>query len=194
MEGVTLHALRRGELELLLEDLDQRDDVVVALARHGVKYKDGQKSSFSPIAPNVSKRENLIAPDDIHAMLCDSRAGRKLLLCDACRNDPLRGGSRTPQIATRREAPPPSGGVAALYGCSGGKPAWEHEDLGHGLFFHFVLEGVRGRADPDGAFLLQRVAVKSARARLARPNVDLGPQPGRAKCVRPTRLPDSLDS
>jgi len=139
----------RGELELLLKDLDQRDDVVVGLAGHGVKYKDDDKSFFCPIDAKLGERQNLIALEDIYSMLRDSRAGRKLLLCDACRNDPFQAGSRAPQSVTRPEAPPPPGGAAALYACSAGERAWEHEDLGHGVFFYFVLQGLRGMADLD---------------------------------------------
>ena len=49
----------------------------------------------------------------------------------------------------------PMRGVAVLFSCNSGERAYETEKLGsgHGLFFHFVLEGLRGEAKnkEDGA-------------------------------------------
>ncbi len=43
-------------------------------------------------------------------------------------------------------APRPPKGVAALFSCSAGQRAFEHPKLEHGIFFHYVLEGLRGQA------------------------------------------------
>jgi TPR repeat protein len=41
--------------------------------------------------------------------------------------------------------------VAALFSCSAGERAFEHDSLKHGVFFHFVLKGLNGAAkDGDG--------------------------------------------
>ena len=37
-------------------------------------------------------------------------------------------------------------GVGALFSCSSGEFAHESEKLKHGVFFHYVLEGLRGKA------------------------------------------------
>jgi formylglycine-generating enzyme required for sulfatase activity len=42
------------------------------------------------------------------------------------------------------------GGVAALFSCSEGERAFEHPDLKHGVFFHFIIKGLQGEADFDG--------------------------------------------
>src|SRR5262249_42941666 len=39
--------------------------------------------------------------------------------------------------------PAPPKGVGALFSCSAGQRAYEHETLKHGVFFHYVLEGLR---------------------------------------------------
>jgi formylglycine-generating enzyme required for sulfatase activity len=41
--------------------------------------------------------------------------------------------------------------VAALFSCSDGEVAWEDSDLGggHGVFFHYVIEGLKGDADAN---------------------------------------------
>ncbi len=66
------------------------------------------------------------------------------MLVDACRDDPdaargTRGG------ITSDSATPPRG-VAALFSCSPGQRAFEHASIKHGVFFHYVLEGLRGKA------------------------------------------------
>jgi formylglycine-generating enzyme required for sulfatase activity len=73
----------------------------------------------------------------------------KLLLVDACRNDPKLGRNADPDALPR-----PPRGTAALFSCKGGERAFETDKLGargHGVFFHFVLEGLRGKArNEDG--------------------------------------------
>src|SRR5262249_31477956 len=70
-----------------------------------------------------------------------SGAGSRLLLIDACRNDP--GSSRN---ADTNAMPNPTKGTAALFSCKGGERAFETDKLGkgHGVFFHFVIEALRG--------------------------------------------------
>ena len=43
-------------------------------------------------------------------------------------------------------APKPPDGVAAPFGCKAGERAYELAGLKHGVFFHHVLEGLRGEA------------------------------------------------
>jgi hypothetical protein len=66
----------------------------------------------------------------------------KILLVDACRNDPTasRGG------IDADNAPRPPQGVVALFSCKAGERAYEDDNLKHGVFFHFVLEGLQGKA------------------------------------------------
>jgi hypothetical protein len=82
------------------------------------------------------------------------RAGFKLLLSDACRNDPQTSNARSRSMVdlesvTRPQARRPPGGVEALFSCSTGQLAFENEGLGHGVFFHFVIKGLQGDADLD---------------------------------------------
>ena len=78
----------------------------------------------------------------------------RLLLADACRNDPVVDRSRrvTADLnsVTRPQTAQPPGGVAALFSCSAGELAFEHEELKHGVFFHYLIKGLQGEADLDG--------------------------------------------
>ena len=48
------------------------------------------------------------------------------------------------ESVTRPQRTPPPGGVLAFFSCSEGEKAYEHSDLKHGVFFHYVIEGLRG--------------------------------------------------
>jgi TPR repeat protein len=100
----------------------------------------------------VDKPAALLAFGDVYNELNRCRAGLKLLLVDACRNDPLTAGARSRQTVDLRpltRMQTPTGGVAALFSCSPGEKAFENERLQHGVFFHFVIEGLKGAADAD---------------------------------------------
>src|SRR5262245_24981662 len=60
-------------------------------------------------------------------------------LIDACRDEA--GGSRN---ADTNAMPNPTRGTAALFSCKGGERAFETDKLEHGVFFHFVIEALKG--------------------------------------------------
>jgi formylglycine-generating enzyme required for sulfatase activity len=69
----------------------------------------------------------------------------KVLLVDACRNEPgKRSGTRGGIDADN--APRPPSGVAALFSCRAGEVAHESDKVKHGIFFHHVLESLKGEA------------------------------------------------
>src|SRR5262249_1420735 len=90
--------------------------------------------------------KSLVGFTELFSALEVSGAGVKLLLIDACRDDPSAG--RTVDLDT---LPRPPRGTAALCSCKSGEREFETEKLQHGVFFHFVLEGLRGQArDGEG--------------------------------------------
>lgn len=142
------------EFKLLAADRKPDDTLLVALSGHGItrKVKVGAERSkpvafFCPIDADIDDPDSLLSLDDLYATLERSEARTKVMLVDACRNDPTEG--RTAAIPFVSEPPPPS--VAALFACSNGEVAWDATDLGggHGVFFHYVIEGLKGAADAD---------------------------------------------
>ncbi|HUY36781.1 MAG TPA: formylglycine-generating enzyme family protein, partial [Pirellulales bacterium] len=76
------------------------------------------------------------------------------VLVDACRRNARRDGVRGPgddpkELATALAQLEPPPGLLLLHSCSEGEQAQEDGDLKHGVFMHFVLEGLRGAADAD---------------------------------------------
>jgi formylglycine-generating enzyme required for sulfatase activity len=144
----------RKELKLLLQDLEPADSVVVALAGHGVQFAGEKGTFFCPMDARLADRSTLIPLDDVYRELEGCKAGLKMLLVDACRNDPRTKNSRARsevdlESLDRPQVVPPPGGVLAFFSCSAGEKAQEYEELGHGVFFHFVIKGLGGEADLD---------------------------------------------
>jgi formylglycine-generating enzyme required for sulfatase activity len=143
-------------LTALLAKKSRDDTVLVALAGHGLQLavKEGGKekdvSFFCPSDAQLNDADTLVSLEKLFQDLDDCAAGVKLLLVDACRNDPGARGARNLDVDT---VPRPPRGIAALFSCASGQRAFETKELGggHGVFFHFVLEGLRGQAkDADG--------------------------------------------
>lgn len=146
----------RQEFTLLVSGLEPDDTLIVAMAGHGVQFKDDKDSYFCPADADLDdeKHTRLISFNELYKGLKQCEARKKLLLIDACRNDPQSQLSRSRakvklQSITRPQAEPVPEGIVALFSCSAGEQAFEWPDLKHGIFFHHVLEGWKGAAD-DG--------------------------------------------
>jgi hypothetical protein len=139
------------QVKTTLQKCRKGDSVLVAFAGHGLQF-DGQKDSYfcpSDARPFADRTDSLVSLKRIYEELDASFASVKIMLVDACRNDP-RGGRGTRGLDAD-SAPRPPRGVAALFSCSAGQTAYEDDRLKHGVFFHFVLQGLRGEAkDRDG--------------------------------------------
>ena len=111
-----------------------------------------------PSLDEVEERYDLISIDELYESLADydsetrtgCRAGLRLVMVDACRDDPSRPSfSRAANSLTIPAIPPPPGGLVTLFSCSTHERAYEDPTLEHGVFFHFVIEGLGGSADLD---------------------------------------------
>lgn len=146
----------RKQLNLVLGGLRPDDTVVVAFAGHGVQFKGEKESYFCPRDAEIKDRSTLIDLKDVYRQLDACRARRKLLLVDACRNDPLSDLARSRasvdlESVTRPQTESVPEGIVALFSCSAGQRAYEHPDLKHGVFFHHVIEALSGgAADKSG--------------------------------------------
>ena len=141
----------RKELKALLRDRIKPDSVLVAFAGHGIQFRGSDEVYFCPADARPDDKATLISLDEVYQELAKCEAQLKLLLSDACRNDPVAAISRRAtvdvQSVTRPQLLKPPGGVAALFSCSEGELAFENDTLKHGVFFHFVIQGLRGEAD-----------------------------------------------
>ena len=146
------------EFRLLAGDRKPQDSLLIALVGHGltrkIKTKDAvgndvERSAafFCPQDADIRDTKSMISLDELYAELEQCKAGTKVMLVDACRDNPTEGNTGAIPFAP----PPVPASVAALFSCSDGEVAWEEPELGggHGVFFHYVIEGLKGEADGD---------------------------------------------
>ena len=153
----------RNQLELMLGGVKAGDSVIVALAGHGVMMlappaddpnaAARQRSFFCPMDASLARKrlERFVGFDELYKALEGCKATVKLLMVDACRNELLAQPEGRPGgIAMPPPALPPAS-VAALFSCSDKEVSWEDKDLdgGHGVFFHYVIQGLSGKADEE---------------------------------------------
>jgi len=145
------------ELSAMSARCQRGDTFLLALAGHGLQF--GKQAYFCPREgrPLESLTDSLVSVTKIYDSLEGSFAGTKLVLVDACRNDPTPGRGRSGIDA---DAAPPPQGVGVLFSCNRGQRAYEHDDLQHGVFFHYVLEGLNGQArDTEGEVTFDSLSV-----------------------------------
>jgi formylglycine-generating enzyme required for sulfatase activity len=142
------------QLELVLGLAEINDLVVVAFSGHGVQFDN--TAYLCPTDAHLDDPSSLVSLDWVYEQLQRCPAALKVLMVDACRNDPRIGGQRnfsptegTRQFAQSLEKPLPEG-IVLLTSCSAGEISMEEREFGHGVFMHYVVEGLRGKADADG--------------------------------------------
>jgi tetratricopeptide (TPR) repeat protein len=142
----------RERLKTLLRGAGKQDLIVVGLAGHGLQPLGSDESYFCPMDANpviengrLAEPETLVGIGDLLAKLRNSGIGDKLLLVDACRNDPSVRGRRGMDHVNTAAVPPQTG---VLLSCSPGEFSFENKSLGggHGVFFYHVIEGLKGKA------------------------------------------------
>lgn len=137
----------REELLILLKQLSRNDLLLLAFSGHGVQARvdNLEQPCFCPFDAVPSDPSTMVLLSEVLKDLHNKGAGTNLVLVDACRDitDATRG-SRSGIDGNRVENLPE--GTALFFSCSSRQRAMETEKAGggHGVFFHSVLEGLRG--------------------------------------------------
>jgi hypothetical protein len=125
----------------------RQDTILIALSGHGMqqKVKEKDESFFCPSDAQLNDVGTMLSLGQLFADLDTCGAGVKLLLVDACRDEPASGRNLDLDALPR-----PTRGTAALFSCKSGERAFETDKLpggkGHGVFFYHVLQGLKGEA------------------------------------------------
>jgi len=158
--GTVNEATRRnvlGALDQMLDGVNANDLILVALSGHGqqfpVKVGDTEQDEafFCPSDGTPRDGDTLIGMTELMEKL-GRKGGRNLMLVDACRDDPRRGGKGVDGNAARQIP----GNTAVLFSCAARQQSFETNQMfpnqptrGHGVFFHRVLQGLGGEATND---------------------------------------------
>jgi hypothetical protein len=141
--------------QLLAGGLAKEDTVLIALSGHGVQAPatnaEGVRRDepfYLPVDGIPGDPKTLVNLSRLMEKLAERGGGANLVLIDACRNDPdpSRGRGIDGEVATSIPK-----GMAVFFSCSRGEKARESEKAGsHGLFFYFVLQGLRSTETRNG--------------------------------------------
>ena len=161
----------RKRLKAMADNARPGDAVVVALTGHGFQSGDPPQFHFWPAGANPQDPDSLISQQELYAAFDRCRADVKLLLVDACREFP-KDAKFDVKVRNSQLLPKEPARFAAFYSCSPGQICWELDAYKHGLFFHHLLDALRGAgdADRDGVVSLDELVrhtatgVKSGRA------------------------------
>jgi formylglycine-generating enzyme required for sulfatase activity/uncharacterized caspase-like protein len=154
-------------LDALLKDPGVDDLILVGFSGHGAQMslvdeqgrfdrdEQGNEKSeayFCPVDAVLGRPQTMIGLTALMSRL-NRESGIKLMLVDACRDDPVEAGKKGLRSLTGDEL---VGRLAKdsviVFGCSSGQQALETDKAGngHGVFFHHVIEGLNGKAaDPE---------------------------------------------
>lgn len=155
-------------IDQILGKVKQGDVVIVGFSGHGVEFADDPGNNyFCPSDADLAQRDSLIPLKRIFDRLEKCQASGRLLLVDACRDSPpvdrSKSGGKGIRLANISDRQPPilEGGTIAYFSCSGSQKSYEAMELEHGVFFHYVIEGLKGDADfsADGAVTAQELGL-----------------------------------
>lgn len=144
----------RKELNLVLQDRNSADMVVVALGGHGVRFKGDPDIYFCTADSQLADKSTMLSLKELYKDLEDCKAALRFLVVDAFPKDPFSKASKLPRdldVDGPLHTPAPPKGVAILYSCSEDERSHDATKLRRGVFFHFLIEGLKGEAaNADG--------------------------------------------
>lgn len=154
------------EIERALRILNGHGTLIFFFSGHGMEDKT---SSTQYLAPYGVDKEDLansgIPVQDIIDKLKVSSVPRKVLFIDACR-EPSKDDQPQKKGDIGTPPPPPyfskylsAKGILTLYASSPGKPSFEDDKLGHGIFSKFLIDGLTEKAKGlNGLITFDRLA------------------------------------
>ncbi|MCF7954285.1 MAG: caspase family protein [Phycisphaerae bacterium] len=129
----------------------RQDIVIVSFSTHGFESRNGVY-----LMPTDGLRgfldDTAIYSGTVKDSISKSRAGKKLLILDACRErveNSKSGGTGDAMSERFQRAFAASTGFATLMSCSAGQYSYEDNESGHGVFSKFLLKALRGESPSD---------------------------------------------
>lgn len=110
---------------------------------HGFTYKGTNYLATAGVTADDLDGEGL-AVKDVESLLLASKAKRKLLFVDACRNEPGQGARLSGQRSFDKLQA--SEGIRVLFSTKEGRVSFEDDALKQGIFTYFLVKGLEGEA------------------------------------------------
>ena len=136
----------------LLSFASPEDTVLVFFSGHGLRDDQG-RGYFAPIdADATSLVRTCVAMAQVKQLIESCKARSKVLMLDTCHAGTAKGGPVDKRIAigSAELVQQAAGkGFVTLASCGPKQESHESAKLGHGVFSHYLAEGLQGRADRD---------------------------------------------
>ncbi len=144
-----------AKLKSHLASFKRGDTIVVFFAGHGLQFEGKDDGYFCSVdaKPFLEKSDTMVSLNWIYEEMKQGYRGVKILLVDACRDNPNAARSVSKNLKSRGGVDSsvnlqPPGGLSAFFACSPGQRSFEGEQ--HGLFTQSLLEGLRDGKAADG--------------------------------------------
>lgn len=150
----TTAASIRGQAQKMAE-LVQSPDCTLLFYFSGHGFEDDQHHTY--LCPHDTDAANLVSSaldlEEVHRIMLDSKAARRLLIVDMCRNEPGKSAADRTLTLERFQK---TQGSAFLFSTAPGSKSHEpwpgmrdqhDQEVKNGLFTHFLLRGLSGTAD-----------------------------------------------
>jgi uncharacterized caspase-like protein len=155
---------RRDAVYAALRDLQRRvgdeDVVLIYFSGHGTVGPGSEASPHYYLLPHDGRLDDLdrtaIRDDAFEELIAQLSARQVVVWLDACHSGGVGGhrakgvGQPTVRLPAGRTFVEASLGRVVISASRPDQPALEDERLGHGVFTHFLLEGLGGLADRNG--------------------------------------------
>src|SRR4029077_14561843 len=113
------------QFRLLLSDLQPSDTVMVALNGHGVHYQGDKVGYYCPLGADLKDKKSLLSMEFFYDLLKKSKARQKLMIVQACQNDPFVSNDLAAERLefTEKSDEVPEG-IAAIFSCMEGQKSY----------------------------------------------------------------------
>lgn len=113
------------------------------------------KSYLCPSDTDLENRDSIVSRDWAFEQLEKCAARQKIFIVDACRDEVLFGGAKALGDARALEDPigAKTHGFILIASCDREQQSWEDETLEHGVFTHFLAEGLAGAAGDEEGYV-----------------------------------------
>jgi len=134
----------------ICESAESEDTILIHFSGHGQIGLD-HKFYLLPIdASQVSIEQTAISWQWIRDTVENSKARNKIIIIDACHSGAGRDATQSVRASQEilRELQQNSEGFVCISSCGSGQLSYELSELGQGIFSHYLVEGIKGAADP----------------------------------------------
>lgn len=140
-----------ANIKILSQTANENDNIMFYFAGHG-KEIDGEPVLLPADFRDEVGLASAIRIEEIKNELDASKAKFKLLILDSCHSGAVKGRAESGQMGNSmfKAVDNAPNGFAIISSCGLNQVSFEDEELKHGVFTHYLLEGVKGQADANG--------------------------------------------